>query len=104
MIELVLSENCEFPIVNCLPGPRIVLTMSLTSDITKVLQFCRDDLLKAINWAFFSMYQGANVPGRIYHRDVYGSAMSILTDPCELFGSDAFVRPQNLERLKNFSG
>jgi len=104
MIELVLSENCEFPTVECLPGPRIVLTMHVTAEITKVLKFCRDDLLQAINWAVFSMYQGDNAPARVYQRDVYGQAMSIFTDPCALFGSDAFVRPKNLERLENFSG
>lgn len=104
LIELVLSEDSEFPTVACLPGPRIVLTMHLTADIKKVLQFCRDDLQKAISWALFNMYQGDNAQARVYHRDIYGQAMSIFTDPCELFGSDAFVRPQNLERLENFSG
>lgn len=78
--------------------------MNVTADIAKVLKFCRDELLQAINWSFFNMYQGENAPARIYHRDVYGEAMSIFTDPCELFGSDAFVRPKNLERLENFSG
>lgn len=104
MIELVLSADCEYPTVGCLPGPRIVLTMNVTANISKVLKFCRDDLLDAITWAMFSMYQGDNAPARIYHRDVYGEAMSILADPCELFGSDAFVRPKNLERFQNFSG
>ena len=104
MIELVLSEDCEYPTVACLPGPRIALTMNVNADIAKVLKFCRDDLINAMNWALFTMYQGDNAPARIYHRDVYGEAMSIFTDPCELFGLDAFVRPQNLKRLENFSG
>ena len=104
MIELVLSESCEFPTVTCLPGPRIVLTMNVTAEMSKVLKFCRDDLLNAINWAIFSMYQVDAAPARVYHRDVYGEAMSVFTDPCALFGSDAFVRPQNLERFENFSG
>jgi hypothetical protein len=104
VIELVLSEKCEYPTVACLPGPRIVLTMNVTAEISKVLQFCRDDLQRAITWAMFNMYQGENVPARVYHRDIHGEAMSIFVDPCELFGSDAFVRPKNLERLQNFSG
>lgn len=70
MIELILSENSEFPTVQCLPGPRIVLTMNVTADITKVLKFCREDLLRAINWAIFNMYQGDVAPARVYHRDV----------------------------------
>ena len=78
--------------------------MNVTADINKVLKFCRDDLLRAVNWALFNMYQCDTAPARVYHRDVYGSAMSVLTDPCELFGSDAFVRPQNFERLENLSG
>jgi len=104
MIELVLSDSSEYPMVTCLPGPRIVLTMNVTADISKVLQFCRDDLQKAITWALYSMYQGDSAPARVYHRDIYGEAMSIFTDPCELFGLNAFVRPQNFERLENFSG
>ena len=78
--------------------------MNVTAEMSKVLKFCRDDLLNAINWAIFSMYQVDAAPARVYHRDVYGEAMSVFTDPCALFGSDAFVRPQNLERFENFSG
>lgn len=104
MFELVLSEESDCPTVQCLPGPRIILTMNLSDDINNVLKFCRDDLIKAMNWALFNLYQGDQAPARVYHRDVYGSAMSIMTDPCEIFGLDAFVRPQNLERFKNFSG
>jgi len=78
--------------------------MNVTADMSKVLQFCRDDLLKAVNWAVFEMYQGNTAPARVFQRDVYGEAMSIFTDPCALFGLDAFVRPQNLKRLENFSG
>jgi hypothetical protein len=78
--------------------------MNDTADMSKVLQFCRDDLLKAVNRAVFEMYQGNTAPARVFQRDVYGEAMSIFTDPCALFGLDAFVRPQNLKRLENFSG
>ena len=78
--------------------------MHLTADMPKVLKFCRDDLLEAMNWALFDMYQAGTAPARVFHRDIYGQAMSIFTDPCVLFGSDAFVRPQNFERLENFSG
>ena len=78
--------------------------MNMTDDITTVLRFCKDDLIKAMNWAVFNIYQGEQSPARVYHRDVYGSAMSIMTDPCEIFGLDAFVRPQNLQSFKNLSG
>jgi hypothetical protein len=104
MIELVLSEDSEFPTVQCLPGPRVVLTMNVTADIRKVIAFCRDDLLAALNWTIFNMYQGEQVSARVFQRDPHGNAMSIFTDPCEVFGSDSFVRPQNFERLENFSG
>lgn len=78
--------------------------MNLSDDINAVLKFCRADLIQAITWAVFEIYQGDDAPARVYHRDVYGSAMSIMTDPCEIYGLDAFVRPQNLERFKNLSG
>ena len=102
MIELVLSDTSECPSVQCLPGPRIILTMNMSDDINTVLRFCRDDLLRALNWAVFNIYQGEQSPARVYQRNVDGSAMSIMTDPCEIFGLDAFVRPQNLEGFQNF--
>ena len=70
-------------------------------DIAQVLAFVKEDLINAVQWAITSMYADEDSPDRIYMRDINGSAMSILSDPCQAFGLNTIIRPENFQRLKN---
>ena len=74
--------------------------MNVHDDIAQVLAFIQEELSAAVQWAITSMYADEDSPDRIYMRDVNGLAMSILSDPCQAFGLNAIIRPENFQRLK----
>lgn len=102
MIELVLSEDCEVPSVQCFIGPRITVTMNVRDDMRRVLAFLQPELMEAMKWAITTLYASDNAPDRIYMRDPQGDAMSVLVDPCKTLGLNAVVGSDNLQRFKNF--
>lgn len=102
VIELVLSEECLVPTVQCFTGPKIKITMNVEDDMRKVLAFLHAELAEAMKWAVNSLYSDTQAPARIYVRDVQGNAMSVMTDPCQVFGLNALVRTDDFQRFENF--
>ena len=78
--------------------------MNVQDDVRKVLAFVQQDLMNAIKWAITSLYSDGSAPDRVYMRDAQGTAMSILSDPCQAFGLNALIRPNDFQRLENFGG
>ena len=76
--------------------------MNVSDDINKVLQFIQPELSHAMAWAISSLYSDEVAPARVYMRDAGGNAMSVLADPCQTFGLNAFVRSNDFQRLENF--
>ena len=93
MIELVLSDGVQEPVVEKLAGPRVRLSIHPSHDLADALAKCRAELHEAIEWALTSLYTNDEAPDRVFVRDANGQEMVTLVDPCSTYGSQAIIRP-----------
>lgn len=92
VLELVLTDESVPPRVELLDGPRVRLTMSASEHLAHSLEFCRDDLNKAVESALGQLHQDDKAPARVFVRDPSGSQVITTIDPCATYGSQAIVR------------
>lgn len=104
MIEIQISEGVAQPQVERLDGPRVRLTVDASQEFAESLKSCQEQLLAAIEWAMLSLYSENAAPGRVFVRNPESHTMSVMFDPCASFGLEAIIRPQDFERLEDFSG
>lgn len=93
MIELVLSDQIDKPVVERLDGPRVRLSIHPSHDLNTALNTCREDLHGAVEWALTSLYENDEAPHRVFVRDANGQEVVTMTDPCINYGSQAIIRP-----------
>ena len=93
MIELVLSDQIVNPQVERLIGPRVRVSINPSQDLEKAIDFFRQELHGAIEWALTSLYANDEAPHRVFVRDANGQEMITMTDPCINYGSQAIIRP-----------
>jgi len=92
VLELVLTDDAVSPRVELLDGPRVRLTMSVSESLDHSIEFCRDDLLQAVEAALNQLHQDETAPARVFVRDASGSQVITTIDPCATYGSEAIVR------------
>lgn len=92
MLELVLTDESLPPRVELLDGPRVRLTMSASESLSHSIEFCRNDLTKAVESALSQLHEAETAPARVFVRDASGSQMITTIDPCATYGSQAIVR------------
>ena len=92
MLELVLTDESVSPHVELLDGPRVRLTMSASESLAHSIEFCRNDLAKAVESALSQLHQDTTAPARIFVRDSEASQVITTVDPCATYGSDSIVR------------
>lgn len=93
MIELALSDDSIFPQVERLPGPIVRVKVSAAADFGLALASCRDELLRAIEWALTTLHQDDQAPSRVFVRNASSEDAVTTVDPCLTYGSQAIVRP-----------
>jgi len=92
VLELVLTDESVPPRVELLEGPRVRLTMSASESLAHSIEFCRNDLAKAVETALSQLHQDETAPARVFVRDAEASQLITAIDPCATYGSDAIVR------------
>jgi hypothetical protein len=93
MLELALSDEVVTPRVELLDGPRVRLTISASENIAHGLEFCRAELIHAVEVALQQLHENAEAPARIFVRTKDSSAVISTVDPTVTYGSNAIVRP-----------
>jgi hypothetical protein len=93
MLELALSDEVVTPRVELLDGPRVRLTISASENIAHGLEFCRSDLIQAVESAFKRLHEQDVAPARIFIRADDTSEVISTVDPTITYGSKAIVRP-----------
>lgn len=94
MIELVLRTTDVQPVVECLEGPIVRLTVSVEEDLSSALKKCQGELFAALEWALLALYDNEKAPSRVFLRDAQGQEMTVMIDPCLVYGSETMVRPR----------
>jgi len=92
VLELVLTDESVPPRVELLDGPRVRLTMSASESLAHSIEFCRNDLAKAVETALSQLHEDEMAPARVFVRDSEASQVITTIDPCATYGSDAIVR------------
>ena len=92
VLELVLTDDAVSPRVELLDGPRVRLIMSASEDLAHSIEFCRDDLNRAVADALSQLHQDEIAPARVFVRDASESQVIATIDPCATYGLQAIVR------------
>ena len=93
MLELALSDEVVTPRVELLDGPRVRLTISASENIAHGLEFCRSDLIQAVELALQHLHENDVAPARIFIRADDTSEVISTVDPTITYGSKAIVKP-----------
>jgi hypothetical protein len=93
MLELAISDEAVTPRVELLDGPRVRLTISASENIAHGLEFCRAELIKAVEEALMHLHEKDSVPARIFIRNTEANEIISTVDPVITYGSKAIVRP-----------
>ncbi|CAB4338728.1 unannotated protein [freshwater metagenome] len=93
MLELALSDEVVTPRVELLDGPRVRLTISASENIAHGLEFCRAELIHAVEVALQNLLEANTAPARIFIRSMKTDEIITTIDPEAIYGSNAIVRP-----------
>ena len=93
MLELALSDEVVTPRVELLEGPRVRLTISASENLAHGLEFCRTELIHAVELALQNLLEVDSAPARIFIRSMNTDEIITTTDPEAIYGSQAIVRP-----------
>ena len=93
MLELALSDEVVTPRVELLEGPRVRLTISASENLAHGLEFCRTELIHAVELALQTLLEVDSAPARIFIRSMNTDEIITTIDPEAIYGSQAIVRP-----------
>ena len=93
MLELALSDEVVTPRVELLEGPRVRLTISASENLAHGLEFCRAELIHAVEVALQNLLEVNTAPARIFIRGNSTNEIITTIDPEAIYGSQAIVRP-----------
>lgn len=93
MLELAISDEAVTPRVELLDGPRVRLTISASENIAHGLEFCRAELINAVEEALRHLHEKDSIPARIFIRNTEANEIISTVDPVITYGSKAIVRP-----------
>lgn len=95
MLEIVISDEIISPRVELLDGPRVRLIINASENIAHGLDFCRTELLQAVEIAFKNLIEAESAPARIFVRSSNLNEIIATVDPEAIYGSQAIVRSKN---------